>query len=378
VKLEGVEPPVNARDVAIGVVVTGGRVARTAGRLVLLPVRVAARAPGVGRPVRRVGEELASEGRVSRQDARQQLEAAADGLLAAPEVERVVDDALASPLTDAVARSLAEHHVVERLAEQILASPDFERAVTTALDHETTERLTAELADRLLQSPEFGRIVEEAASSPAVRAALARQTTSMADELAAGLRTRAERLDDALERVARRIVRRPFARDAHTTFAGLATRGAALVIDVVVVNGLVIVGAGLLGLVSSLVGDLGPDTLVTALAATAWALVEAAYFVFFWTATGQTPGMRVLRLRVVGHDGEPPGVARSFVRLVGGILAIVALFAGFVPVLFDRRRRALQDYLAGTVVLYADRARQLDPAAEPVADPGRSAVSAGL
>jgi uncharacterized RDD family membrane protein YckC len=200
----------------------------------------------------------------------------------------------------------------------------------------------------------------------------------MAEELAAGLRTRAERLDDALERFARRIVRRPFARDAGTTFAGLATRGAALVIDVVVVNALVIVGAGLLGLVSSLVGDLGPDTLVTALAATAWALVEAAYFVFFWTATGQTPGMRVVRLRVVGHDGEPPGVARSFVRLVGGILAIVPLFAGFVPVLFDRRRRALQDYLAGTVVLYADRAPQLDPAAEPIADQSRSAVSAGL
>ena len=42
---------------------------------------------------------------------------------------------------------------------------------------------------------------------------------------------------------------------------------------------------------------------------------------------------------------------RSFVRFVGLILAIVPLFAGFLPVLVDGRRRALQDFLSGTVVL---------------------------
>jgi uncharacterized RDD family membrane protein YckC len=40
------------------------------------------------------------------------------------------------------------------------------------------------------------------------------------------------------------------------------------------------------------------------------------------------------------------------VRLFGLVLAIVPLFAGFVPVLFTKRRRGLQDFLAGTVVLY--------------------------
>ena len=33
-------------------------------------------------------------------------------------------------------------------------------------------------------------------------------------------------------------------------------------------------------------------------------------------------------------------------------LAIIPCFAGFVPVLFDSRRRALQDYMAGTVVVF--------------------------
>ena len=42
-------------------------------------------------------------------------------------------------------------------------------------------------------------------------------------------------------------------------------------------------------------------------------------------------------------------------RFVGLVLAIVPLFAGFLPVLFDARRRGLQDFLAGTTVLYVDR-----------------------
>jgi len=33
-------------------------------------------------------------------------------------------------------------------------------------------------------------------------------------------------------------------------------------------------------------------------------------------------------------------------------LAIIPCFLGFVPALFDRRRRALPDYLAGTEVVY--------------------------
>jgi uncharacterized RDD family membrane protein YckC len=44
--------------------------------------------------------------------------------------------------------------------------------------------------------------------------------------------------------------------------------------------------------------------------------------------------------------------------VIGLFLAIIPLFAGFVPALFDQRRRALPDYLAGTVVVYDDAAAQ--------------------
>jgi uncharacterized RDD family membrane protein YckC len=52
-----------------------------------------------------------------------------------------------------------------------------------------------------------------------------------------------------------------------------------------------------------------------------------------------------------------PSVYRSLVRFVGLILAIVPLFAGFLPVLFDSRRRGLQDFLSGTVVIDSDTPR---------------------
>ena len=108
--------------------------------------------------------------------------------------------------------------MLERVARPVLAAPDVEAAVVSALEEERTRllieqaldsRLAAEVADHLLNSPELDRAVEQIASSPAVRAALANQTTSLIGDLAAGVRRRAERFDDAAERTARRWLRRP-------------------------------------------------------------------------------------------------------------------------------------------------------------------------
>jgi uncharacterized RDD family membrane protein YckC len=153
-------------------------------------------------------------------------------------------------------------------------------------------------------------------------------------------------------------------------YAGIATRAVALGVDVVISEGIFILGAGLLGLVASLVGEVRPQWLVPILAAAAWVLVVGGYFVGFWSVAGQTPGMRLMRLRVVARDGEPPHAVRSIVRLIGLGLSIVPLFLGFVPVLIDDRRRGLADFLAGTFVLYADRAvgaEELEPEVSLVA-----------
>jgi uncharacterized RDD family membrane protein YckC len=136
------------------------------------------------------------------------------------------------------------------------------------------------------------------------------------------------------------------------SYGGIATRGIALAVDAAIANGIYLVVAALLGLVTSLVGDLHPQWLVALIAAAGWALLVGGYFVLFWSATGQTPGMRMMRLRVVTYRGERVHFVRALIRLGGLALAIIPLFAGFLPVLVDERRRALQDFLARTVVVH--------------------------
>ncbi len=154
-------------------------------------------------------------------------------------------------------------------------------------------------------------------------------------------------------------------------YAGIVTRAVALAADIAIVQVIVFAGGAVLALVASFVGGLELGTVGRVLAAIAWATTIGVYFVTFWSTVGQTPGMRMLDLRVSTARGAPPGVGRSTVRVIGLALAIIPLFAGFLPVLFDDRRRGLHDMLAGTVVLHAGA----DPS--PTAELASSTVEAG-
>ncbi len=266
-----------------------------------------------------------------------------DEVLSAPEIARVIDRALAGSLPEEIARSLVRNRVLERIVAELAASGELERLVTAAL----ASPRTGELTDRVLASDETGRALRHVASSPELRDAVARQTTGLAEEVVGGVRASAVRLDDRAERA----LRRP-ARTERPVYAGIATRAIALTTDAALTIVLFMSVVGMTALVSSLVGGLRPEWLVGALLASGWMLVVATYFTLFWSSAGQTPGMRLMRIRVHGPGGAAPSLARSVVRLIGLVLAIVPLFLGFVPVLFTERRRGLPDFLAGTVVLY--------------------------
>ena len=68
--------------------------------------------------------------------------------------------------------------------------------------------------------------------------------------------------------------------------------------------------------------------------------------------------MRLMRVRVVSASGKAPSGWRSLIRLVGLAIAVILLFTGFLPALVDGRRRALQDFMAGTTVDYDAEAVQ--------------------
>jgi uncharacterized RDD family membrane protein YckC len=279
---------------------------------------------------------------------RGRLEEAADEVLSAPEITRLVDRALAGPLPEEIARSLIRHRVLERIAAELAESGELERLLTAALANPQT----LELTDSVLASDETQHGLRHVASSPELRDAIALQTTGLAEEVVGGVRASAARLDGRAEQ----IVRRP-PRVERPKYGGIATRAIALAADAGVTIVLFMSAVGIVALVSSLVGGLHPQWLVGTLLASGWMLIVGTYFVLFWSAAGQTPGMRLLRLHLRGPAGDIPSIGRSLVRLVGLVLSIVPLFAGFLPVLFTERRRGLADFLAGTVVLYDDRSR---------------------
>jgi uncharacterized RDD family membrane protein YckC len=273
------------------------------------------------------------------------LEDAVDEVLSAPEIARVLDRALAGSLPEEFARSLVRHRVLERIGRELAASGELERLVNAAL----ASPQTVELTDKVLASDETQRALRHVASSPELREAITSQTAGLAEEVVGGVRASAVRLDDRAEQVMRRK-----ARAARPPFAGIATRAIALATDAAVTIVIFMAIVGVAALVSSLVGGLRPEWLVGVLLGSGWMLAVGTYFVLFWSGAGQTPGMRLLHLRLQGPSASGLSVGRSFVRFVGLVLAIVPMFAGFLPVLFTARRRGLPDFLAGTVVLYDD------------------------
>ncbi len=295
------------------------RLADAAGRAAIFPARAAARAW------------------------RGPIEEAVDEVLSAPEIARVIDRALAGSLPEELARSLVRHRVFERIAAELASSGELERLVAEAL----RSPQTLEVTDKVLASDEMQSAIRHVASSPELRDAIARQTTGLADEMVGGLRASSVRLDDRAEHV----LRRP-PRSVPSPYGGIGTRAIALATDALLIVVLFTSVVGIASLVASLVGGLRPEWLVGVLLGAGWTLVAGAYFVLFWSTAGQTPGMRLLHIRVRGPGGEIPSVGRSLVRVVGLVLAIVPMFAGFIPVLFTDRRRGLPDFLAGTVVVY--------------------------
>lgn len=150
---------------------------------------------------------------------------------------------------------------------------------------------------------------------------------------------------------------------ASVPYGGIASRAIALAVDAFIAQGIVVITGTVLALVASLVSEAKLGTGGVILATAAWLLFVATYFVTFWSTAGQTPGMRLMGLRVETSGGEHPGFGRSVVRVIGLGLAILPFFLGFVPVLLDRRRRGLHDFMAHTVVLYAREPEARPPGA---------------
>jgi uncharacterized RDD family membrane protein YckC len=81
------------------------------------------------------------------------------------------------------------------------------------------------------------------------------------------------------------------------------------------------------------------------------ATIALLYSFLFVSLTGKTPGLRVLSSRVINVYGERPEWWRSLVRCIALLVGLIPLGLGLLWIGFDREKRGLHDWLAGTYVI---------------------------
>lgn len=85
-------------------------------------------------------------------------------------------------------------------------------------------------------------------------------------------------------------------------------------------------------------------------------LILTSYFAFFeWAWNGQTPGKRLMKLRVIREDGRPitfwEAAARNLLRIFDMLPSFPFYSIGLISVFVSPRDQRIGDFFAGTVVI---------------------------
>lgn len=104
-------------------------------------------------------------------------------------------------------------------------------------------------------------------------------------------------------------------------------------------------------------------------------LIFASYFILFeWLWNGQTPGKRLLKLRVIREDGRPltlwEAIARNLLRICDAVPGFVlpVYSVGLIVIFLSSRDQRLGDIFAGTVVI-RERTDEVPTFAETFSNP---------
>jgi uncharacterized RDD family membrane protein YckC len=238
------------------------------------------------------------------------------------------------------------------------------------LDHTVSRTVDISL-DRVVESPQVQELIEELVQA---------QGQGLGRRFLRELRALAVSGDRSVARLARRVLRHPrhevppFPRAVPATAsdstspsnlrgraAGFVSRCLAFLIDVVLVS-ILIRGTGWMlediRMVTGLsfylpgltTGDVATPIQVTVIGGL---LMSAAYFLFFWTVAGVTPGKGLMGLRIVTRAGHAMSLGRSVIRLLGYTVSTVLSGLGYGWIATDNWREGWHDKIARTTVVYA-------------------------
>lgn len=151
-------------------------------------------------------------------------------------------------------------------------------------------------------------------------------------------------------------------------YAGFVSRMVAMIIDLLIIGTLWVTGgimasfieqtSGLTQILNFL-GQQFPwlDPLIQFQRSSAFELIVLlvvgfSYFVFLYGLGGITIGKGLLGLRVVSANGRPLTSRQAAIRTLAYIASALVVYAGFLNVLLDNRRRGWHDKIARTVVIH--------------------------
>ena len=162
-------------------------------------------------------------------------------------------------------------------------------------------------------------------------------------------------------------------------YAGIASRFAAFVADVVVLTGIFLLGLAAFNFAASILTGrsvhFDRSDIRVVIAYFAWVFI---YFALFWGLNGRTAGGALFGVQVLTGDGGDVSGLRAIGRTLAFPLSFLILGLGFLGILLGDQRRALHDVIAGTVVVYswdarAARLRYLSGSSSPSTRPARRA-----
>lgn len=105
------------------------------------------------------------------------------------------------------------------------------------------------------------------------------------------------------------------------------------------------------GVIGFVLGLFMPSESVQAVSSLVGIVIGVAYFVYFWTTTGATPGKSAMNIRVVSTDGETISAGVAILRYIGYAISAVVLLLGFIWIAIDEDKQGWHDKIAGTYVI---------------------------
>ena len=100
-----------------------------------------------------------------------------------------------------------------------------------------------------------------------------------------------------------------------------------------------------------LVGDstVDPESALNKSLKVFWFIPGFFYLAYYWTKNGQTPSMSVWKIKLVNQQGDTISGFQALIRYVTALLGL-----GIFWVIFNRKRKSLQDVLSNTSLVTID------------------------